>query len=308
MKKIKNILVTGGLGFIGSHLVDKLVKKNYKVFVIDDLSTGLKKNRNTKAKYYFIDINHFIKDNKKLKKIINGKDIDVIFHLAANASVNASLNNPNLMFQVNFNASISIIEACKETNVKKFIFASTSAVYGEPTFLPVNESHITNPISPYGLSKLMFEEYTRYFSQSNNLSIVNFRLPNVYGKRQRPDLEGGVIAIFIDRMKENSIINIFGDGKQKRDWVHVNDIVNAFEKSLKYNFDNEIISLGSLKSNTVNKLFSILKSQLDYKKKPNYLSKRDGDIKFMIMDNKKAFKLLKWKPLIELSKGLKLID
>ena len=305
--KSQNILVTGGLGFIGSHLVDKLIDNGHKVYVIDNLSTGRKRNSNDLAKYYYLDINKFINSSIELIKIIKKNNIHSVFHLAANANVNASLNNPGEMLKVNFNASVAILEACKKTSVKKFIFASTSAVFGEPKYLPVDELHPIDPISPYGLSKLMFENYNKYFSKSSKISIINFRLPNVYGKRQRADLEGGVIAIFSERIKKNLKVNIYGNGNQKRDWVHVIDIVNAFEKSLYYNFKNEVILLGSLQSNTVNKLFALLSNQLHYKKKPTYLKVRDGDIKYMIMDNTKAKKLIKWTPSINFNDGIKLI-
>ena len=301
-----NILVTGGLGFIGSHLVDQLVKKKHKVFIVDDLSTGQKKNKNKLATYYIYDIVKCIDNQKKIKNILKKNKIEDIFHLAADASVNSSLEKPNSILTTNFNASVAIIEACKKTFVKKFIFASTSAVYGEPEYLPVDEKHQCKPKSLYGLSKLMFENYSNFFTENcNEFSVINFRLPNVYGPRQRADLEGGVIAIFFQRMINNNSINIFGDGNQTRDWVHVNDIAAAFIKAIKIQQKkNEIIQLGSNKANTVKKLFLLLKDKLHYEKKPKYCNKREGDIEFMMMSNKKASKILKWSPTVDLKKGL----
>lgn len=305
-----NILVTGGLGFIGSHLVDKLVEKKHKVYVIDNLSTGQKKNKNLFATYYIYDIVKLIKNPKKLKTILKKNKIKVVFHLAADASVNSSLDKPNSILTTNFNASVAIIEACKNTFVKKFIFASTSAVYGEPRYLPVDEQHLTKPKSLYGLSKLMFENYSALLTESyNDFNVVIFRLPNVYGPRQRADLEGGVIAIFSQNMIKNNNLNIYGDGKQTRDWVHVEDIINAFLKAIRINNKkNGIIQLGSGKANTVNRLFTILKKNLNYEKKPNYCEKRAGDIKYMLMTNKKARKIYKWKPSITLEQGLKNLE
>ena len=285
-----NILVTGGLGFIGSHLVDQLVKKKHKVFIVDDLSTGQKKNKNKLATYYIYDIVKCINNKRKIKTILEKNKIKIVFHLAADASVNSSLDKPNSILKTNFNASVAIIDACKNTYVKKFIFASTSAVYGEPSYLPVDEKHQSKPKSLYGLSKMMFENYSIFLTESSDkFSVINFRLPNVYGPRQRADLEGGVIAIFLEKMTNNNTISIFGDGNQTRDWVHVEDIVEAFIKVIKIKHKkNEIIQLGSNNANTVKKLFFLLKEKLHYNKMPTYCKKRDGDIKFMMMSHKKA--------------------
>lgn len=300
------ILVTGGLGFIGSHLVDKLIKKKHKIFVIDNLSSGSKKNINLKATYLFVDLKTFISDEKKLKDFLISNKIETIYHLAANASVNASMSNPLEIIEENFRSSVVLIQASKKTFVKKFLFASTSAVYGEPLYFPVDESHPVDPISVYGLSKLIFEKFLKFFKIRSNISIVIFRLPNVYGERQRSDLEGGVVAIFNDNIKANKNITIFGDGMQKRDWVHVSDIVKAFTLTIEIDIKFEIISLGSEVGNTVNYLFKLLKTKNLYKKIPNIEVKRDGDIKDMTMSYQKAKKILGWKPSLTLKQGLEL--
>ena len=303
-----NILITGGLGFIGSHLVDNLIKKKHKIFVIDNLSTGIKKNLNRNAKYFYYDLKSFISDNTKLNNFLRKYKIKVVYHLAANASVNASQEKPMNMINENFNSSVSLVESCKNTNVKKFIFASTSAVYGEPIYLPVDESHPKRPISIYGLSKYLFENYLKFYSKKSEISSIILRLPNVYGPRQRTDLEGGVIAIFNNKLKSNKKIVIYGTGKQKRDWVHVYDIVEAFTNSLKYRSNYEIFSIGSGIGFTVNKLFKLLCKKYNYEKKPIMKSARPGDILNMIMKFEKAKRKLKWKPKLNFSKGIELID
>tara|TARA_Y200000002_G_scaffold383292_1_gene404949 strand:- start:6119 stop:7036 length:918 start_codon:yes stop_codon:yes gene_type:complete len=303
----KNILVTGGLGFIGSHLVDKLIDEGNSVVVIDDLSTGSKKNLNKKAKYLKIDIKKFINNITKIKKIILDNKINSVFHLAAHASINSNIANPLSIIEVNFNASVAIVEACKNSSVKYFTFTSTAAVYGEPQYFPVDEKHITNPISTYGLSKLMFEQYLKIFSIKSKIKIMILRLPNVYGFRQRSDLEGGVIAIFSEKMKKNKMIKIFGNGKQKRDWVHVSDIVNAAASVSNFNHKFETIVLGSLTGNSINTLIKKLAKIYNYKKEPKVLKKRDNDIKYMLMSNFRAKKKIDWSPKISLDKGLKML-
>jgi len=305
---MKNILVTGGCGFIGSNLVDKLILANHKVFVIDDMSTGLKSNLNPSATYFFDDIGDYINDRKMLFNIIKKNNIQIVYHLAALADVRLSINDPIKCYNINQIASVAILDVCCDADIKKLVFASTSAVYGTPIYQPVDEKHPVDSISPYGLSKLAFEQYAKYKSDGD-MEIIVFRLPNVYGPRQRPDLEGGVVAIFYDLMKKNKNVTFFGDGNQTRDWVHVEDIIKAFiivlEKSLS-NF--EIITLGSGFRNTLWDLFNYLSIVMHYKKSPIIAKERDGDIKHMCMSGKKVKKLLQWKPTIKLANGMKKLD
>ncbi len=305
MKKKHNILVTGGSGFIGSNLVDLLISDGHSVLVIDDLSTGLKINHNSLVSYIEKDLCKYINHPEELVAILNEFKIDTVYHLAASADVFLSMNNPEVVYKINVLASIALLGACAKTKVKKIMFASTSAVYGEPEYLPVDEKHSVNPISPYGLSKLAFEQYLNYFSNNGKMSITVFRLPNVYGPRQRPDLEGGVVAIFYDLMKEHKPVFIFGDGKQTRDWVHVEDIISAFVKALNYKSNFQILLLGSNKETSLNKLFDCLADEIQYKGRPSYKKKRSGDIKNMVMDFEKALDLIGWEPKITLSEGIR---
>ena len=209
-----------------------------------------------------------------------------------------------MVYKINVLSSIALAKACKKTGVEKLVFASTSAVFGEPKYLPVDEDHDTNPISPYGLSKLGFEQYLNYFSIDTDMSITVFRLPNVYGPRQRPDLEGGVIAIFCDLMTQNQPIRMFGDGQQTRDWVYVDDIANAFYKALKNNEKFNIFLLGSDTETSLNNLFACLVDVTGYEQDPQYLDTRAGDIKNMVMTYGKASEFLDWTPRTTLSKGI----
>ena len=168
----KNILVTGGSGFIGSNLVDQLVLFGHNVHVIDDLSTGLICNQNTRASYSHLDLCDYIEDTTEIQSILETKQIDTVYHFAASADIFLSVNNPETVYKINVLASIAFLQACIKSNVKKFIFSSTSAVYGEPQYLPVDERHITNPISPYGLTKLGLEQYITYCSKLCDINLL----------------------------------------------------------------------------------------------------------------------------------------
>jgi len=301
----ENILITGGSGFIGSNLVDFFVKEGHDVYVIDDLSTGLEENHNNQASYFNYDIVNIIDDSRPIKEYIFKNKISIVYHLAASADIFLSINNPEKVYKINLDASVAILNACSKTNVKKFIFASTSAVYGEPEILPVSEDHKTNPISPYGLTKLGFEQYMNFFQINSDIEMVALRFPNVYGFRQRSDLEGGVLAIFEDVMKNNEQIKIFGDGNQTRDWVDVRDIVIALDIAKGYSGKFNIMNLGSGKKTSINTLFNYFKNEMSYTKEPLYLDEREGDIKHMVMDCSRVFKQFKWRPTISLEDGVK---
>jgi len=302
-----NILVTGGCGFIGSNLVDKLIFAKHKVFVIDNMSTGLESNLNSSAIYLYDDIRDYVHDGDKFLKIIKRNNIKVVYHLAALSDVRLSIHDPINCYNVNHLASVAILDVCCDAEINKLVFASTSAVYGMPIYQPVDEKHPVNPISPYGLSKLAFEQHARYKSGSE-MELIVFRLPNVYGPRQRSDLEGGVIAIFHDLMMRNKDVNFYGDGDQTRDWVHVKDIIEAFNIVLEKSLSKfEIFTLGSGVQNTLWDLFHYMASTMNYKKSPLIQKERKGDIRHMCMSREKVKKLLRWKPTIKLADGIKML-
>ena len=278
------ILITGGAGFIGSHIADVLTKNNYKTIIADNLSTGKKENINSDSIFYNIDIKNY----NDIEDIFSKHDIEYIIHLAAQVSVPNSIINPINDAYENIIAALNIIELAKKYNVKKIIVSSTAAVYGIPNTLPIKESHSVNPISYYGLSKLTMEKYTML----SNLEYVICRFSNVYGPRQTPHGEAGVVSIFMDNALNNKDLNIFGDGNQTRDFIYVEDIAFIFLKLIENNISNEILNISTNSSMTINELAERIIKISNKNIKINYFDKRDGDIEHSILDNTRLLNIM----------------
>ena len=221
---MEKVLITGGSGFIGSHVVDKFIANNYEVVVVDNLVTGNYKNIDGKKITF---VNEDIRNIKKLEEIFVNNKISHVIHMAAQVSVSASVENIKYDAEENIIALINILELSKKYGIKKVLFSSTAAVYGIPEEVPSKESNKTSPLSPYGLSKLVGEEYLKMYSKLFGVNYVILRYANVYGPRQSANREAGVVSIFNDKIKENSDIFIEGDGNQTRDFVYVKDVANA---------------------------------------------------------------------------------
>ncbi|MGE4384338.1 MAG: SDR family NAD(P)-dependent oxidoreductase [Endomicrobiaceae bacterium] len=296
-----NILVTGGAGFIGSNITDALIEKKHKVIILDDLSTGNKRNINKKAKFY----NFSVTDADKTERIFNKEKIDVVIHHAAQLDVRKSVADPSFDAEVNIKGTINILESSRKNNVKKIIFASSGGtIYGECSKKAPDEKAFANPLSPYGVAKLSVEHYIKCYNAIYGLKYTILRYANVYGPRQDPYGEAGVVAIFIGKMLKNEEIFIFGDGKQLRDYVYVQDVVAANLKALT-KADNEIINIGTNETLSVNRLAKELAAITEYKQKPVYKKKRSGELFKSCLDNTKAKKILKWKPETDIKTGLK---
>lgn len=289
------ILVTGGAGFIGSHMVDIFIENNYKVIVADNLSTGRKENINSKAVFYNIDI----KDYKALENIFQNNNIKYVIHLAAQVSVPNSMRNPINDANENIIASLNVLELSKKYNIKKIIVSSSAAVYGVPKYLPIDENHTVNPISYYGLSKITMEKYIELY----NIDYIICRFSNVYGPRQTPHGEAGVVSIFIDNFINNKEINIFGNGKQTRDFIYVKDIAKIFLELINKNVSRQILNISTNSAITINNLFENVVKISNKNIKANYLDVREGDIEHSILDNKKLLSLIDI-DFIDIKKGL----
>ncbi|PWA12711.1 UDP-glucose 4-epimerase [Pueribacillus theae] len=292
-------IVTGGAGFIGSHLVEELINNGAEVHVLDNLTSGDLHNIHSSTVVHIEDIR-----SEKAKEIILREKPDALFHLAAQADVERSIRNPRDDADVNINGTINVLQAGHEASVKKVIFSSTSAVYGSLQKELISEDDLAIPISYYGLSKLTAEAYIRLFSQLYGISYTILRYGNVYGPRQLAKGEGGVIAVFLDKIKNKSPLIIYGDGEQTRDFVYVKDVVQANLFAINRG-NQKTIHISTAQSTSINHLLKMLKqihrSEIDTVFKPA----RIGDIKHSCLDNRRAHQLLKWHPKFDIFKGLK---
>jgi len=295
------ILVTGGAGFIGSHLVDALVQKKHRVFVIDNLSTGFKKNVNPKAKFYKADI----AQHKKIGSIIKKEKPDVIFHQAAQIDVRKSVENPIFDAEINILASVNLIKLAKDYGVKKFIFASTGgAIYGDTNNRPTPETESEWPLSPYGIAKLTTDKFLHYYHEIHGLNFTSLRYANVYGPRQNPHGEAGVVAIFLNKMPNNKQPIINGNGKQTRDYVYVDDVVGANLLALKYFKKTGIYNVGTGKEKNVNELFWEINKHFANKSKEVHGPAKIGEQKTSCLSYRKIKKDFGWKPKVKFSDGI----
>lgn len=293
---MEKILITGGAGFIGSHVCDLLISNGYEVVIVDNLSSGNKKNLNSQAKFYNMDIN-----SEDLYRVFEENKIDYVFHFAAQANVSFSTKYPKIDATENILGSINILELAKKYGVKKFIPASTAAVYGVPKTLPVDEEHETTCLSCYGISKLTMEQYVKL----SGVNYIIFRFANVYGPRQSAEGEAGVVAIFADKMKRNEDIKINGDGEQTRDFVFVKDIAQACLRAVQIDVKGEIINVSTNSAISINELFETMKIKYNYGKTAEHGEDRLGDIKHSVLDNRKCLNMLGFMPETPLKEGLK---
>lgn len=292
------VLVTGGAGFIGSHIVETLLENNMETVVVDNLVTGHKHYIPSRAAFYQFDIR-----DPDIEKVFMIEKPDFVIHQAAQVSVQESVKQPLYDCSENIMATINILQSCIKYNVKKFIYASTAAAYGNPKYLPIDENHDLNPVSFYGLSKLTSETYTQLFAKLSGLKYTILRYSNVYGARQDANGEAGVISIFIDRLLKNDSPIIYGDGKQTRDFIFVKDVAYANFLALR-NADNQICNISSNQQTSVNELLDIICSVMKIEDKRIYKEKRPGDIIYSSLLNNKAKKYLNWEPQFSLLQGL----
>ncbi|MBI5207373.1 MAG: NAD-dependent epimerase/dehydratase family protein [Candidatus Firestonebacteria bacterium] len=294
------ILVTGGAGFIGSSVSDALIESGHQVVIIDNLSTGFKKNINKKAKFYKIDIR-----DKKINEIFENEKPDFVNHHAAQMDVRKSIQEPEYDADVNILGSLNIIENCIKYKVKKIIYISTGgAVFGEPVYLPADEKHPINPICHYGISKHTVEHYLFLYNYLYGLNFTVLRYPNVFGPRQNPHGEAGVNAIFIGKMLLNEVPTIYGDGEQLRDYVYIEDIVQANILALAKG-DKGIYNIGTKKGVSVNQIYTTLQKILNFHKPANYAPSRPCEINKIFLNGSLVNKELGWSPKISFEEGLR---
>src|SRR5260370_5346978 len=297
------ILVTGGAGFIGSHVVDAYVAAGHEVAVLDNLSTGREDNVNRSARLHRVDVT----DLARVQETVASVRPDVVNHHAAQSEVPKSVADPGHDAHVNVVGGLNVLRACIDNSVRKVIFSSTGgALYGEPDVVPADEDHPIRPLSPYGTSKFAFEQYLATFERTFKLRFTTLRYANIYGARQ--DFfaeEGRVIAIFASRMIEEKPVTIDGDGNQSRDMLHVGDVAMANLAALEKG-DGGTYHISTGIPGTVNDLFRKLATLTEYKLEPRFGPSRKGDVYRIALDNTRARQELGWEPRIQLEEGLRL--
>jgi len=295
------ILVTGGAGFIGSHTVDAIVASGqHQVSVIDDLSTGKKHQINPGARFHETNL----RDADAVKGVIAKETPEVIVHLAAQMDVRRSVADPAFDAQVNVLGFLNLMEAGRAHGLKRVIFSSTGgAIYGEQDEFPATEDHPKRPVSPYGVSKLATEAYLFFYKVQYGIDYTALRYGNVYGPRQDPHGEAGVVAIFCGRMLERKPCTIFGDGKQTRDYVFVGDIVRANLAAASSNVSGAV-NVGTGIETSVNDLYHTLGTVADVTRPPEYEPARPGEQSRSVISPARAAEVLQWRPQVDLAHGL----
>lgn len=297
------VLVTGGAGFIGSHIVDQLIAAEHEVAVVDSLwaeGGGKESNLNSQARFYRADIT----DEAALARIFDEVRPEAVSHQAAQHSVAVSTKNPQLDARVNVIGLLNVLSNSARVGVKKVVFASSGATYGTPTRLPIDEDTPQRPESPYGITKMVAEHYLRYWQESQGLNYTALRYGNVYGPRQDPNGEAGVIAIFAKRFLTQQPVRIDWDGEQRKDYVFVEDVARANVLALSRG-DNDIFCIGSGAPTSVNEIYEVLANLTGYEPEITRAPKRPGDIYLSYFNSSKAERLLGWKPSVTFAEGVK---
>jgi len=295
------ILITGGAGFIGSNVADRMIEEGHGIAIVDDLSTGFRENIPTQAAFYEASVT----DREAIHTLFEMEKPEIVIHHAAQMDVRKSTQDPVFDATVNILGSIILLEESVRAGTRKIIYASTGgAVYGEPQYLPADEDHPINPVSQYGISKHTVEHYLYLYGYNYGLRYTILRYPNVYGPRQNPHGEAGVVAIFTQKMLAGTSPAIFGDGSQTRDYTFVGDIVEANVLSLTRG-DGGIYNVGTGVETSVQQIFDTLKEILQVDLEPVYAPPRLGEIRRICLNSNRAAKELGWRPSHTFLEGLR---
>ena len=297
---MKKVLITGGAGFIGSHIIEVLKKEDCDITVLDNLHTGLRANVPENVRLIEMDIR-----DKCVIDIFERYQFDVVLHLAGQTMVNVSVDDPFYDADVNIMGTVNILESCRKTGVKRVIFSSTAATYGNIEEVPIREEFSVNPLSFYGLSKLTVEKYLKLYHDLYGLEYVILRYANVYGERQGDGGEGGVISIFTKKIAKDESFVIHGDGKQTRDFVYAGDVARANWYAANTEYCNTIYNVSTNSETSIRELVDLLESASGKTIDRQYGDRREGDIYRSVLDNSKIVTNLNWRPMINLQEGLK---
>lgn len=294
------VLITGGAGFIGSHIAELFLNHGHSVIVIDNLSSACKPVAPKGAKLHNVDI----KDRQRLEGIFKENRPDAVIHLAAQKSVSRSISDPISDAEENIIGSLTLLEVARTRGVDRVVFPSTGGVYSPKSPVPVKENHPTLPLSPYALAKLTCEHYLRFYSDHHGLKTVIFRIANVYGPRQNPYGEAGVVSIFSERLKKSQPLVIHGDGKQTRDYVYVEDVAQAFLKAV-LNSKSVTVNIGTNTETSLLELAQTLMEAVGKKVPIEFQSAKPGELYRSSLDYSTAKRLFGWQPTTLLVDGLR---
>lgn len=294
------VLVTGAAGFIGSSVTDLLIENKHTVIAVDNLLTGKSGNLNPSAKFYEVDIC----DRERLERVFMFERPEIVFHLAAQVDVTKSIDQPCLDAQSNVIGSLNVLEAGRKYGMRKIVYSNSGgAGSGEPQYLPIDEEHPIEPMSHYGVSKHTVEHYLKIYSGIYGIRFVSLRYANIYGPRQDPYGEGGVVAIFSHKLLNNIRPVIFGDGNQTRDFMYVRDVARVnllcIDKA-----DDQILNVGTGRETSVNDLFRMMKEATRSDLEPIYAQERKGEIRRSVLGVERMKRILSWQPEIDLNNGL----
>jgi UDP-glucose 4-epimerase len=293
------VLVTGGAGFIGSHIIEKLLLEGCQVIVMDNLSTGRREHVPGEVGFINMDIR-----SAEVDGLFAAERFDHVIHLAAQTMVPRSLADPAFDCAINVQGSINILEACRKTGVRRVIFSSSAAVYGDTTVLPVIEGTPQQPTSFYGLTKLTMEKYLALYSRLFGLEYVVLRYANVYGERQGDGGEGGVVSIFARLLRQEKALTIFGDGEQTRDFVYAGDVATANYQALMTENANAVYNISTGTETSVNELITRMEEAAGKVVARVNVAPREGDIYRSFLDRSAATKGLAWQPCVGLAEGV----
>ncbi len=295
-----NILITGGAGFIGSHVGDECIRAGHKVIILDDLSSGVIENVHPDAVFHRIDIR-----DGSVGEILAREKVDVIIHHAAQMNVRTSVEDPAFDASVNILGSINLMEAGRKAGVRKFIFASTGgAIYGEQEYFPADEDHPTKPASPYGISKLAVEHYLRVYHETYGIVFINLRYANVYGPRQSPHGEAGVVAIFASKLLAGVQPVVNGDGKQTRDYIYIDDVVTANLSAL-HHPACDVFNVGTGMETDVNAIYEHLRRLTSSPIAAVHGPPKAGEQLRSVLDSTHLRRSFDWSPSVSLEEGLR---
>lgn len=294
------ILVTGGAGFIGSHVADGFIEEDHDVHIVDNFETGREENVPDAATLHRLDVR-----DEAVDELFAQEQFDVLCHHAAQMDVRRSVADPQYDADVNVLGFLNLMEAGRAHGLKRVLFASTGgAIYGEPAYAPQDEEHPLRPLSPYGITKLTTEKYLYFYAEQYDIDYVSLRYANIYGPRQNPHGEAGVVAIFTRSMLDGEQPVIYGDGEQTRDYVYVGDVVRANKAALRYD-GSGIFNVGTARETSVNELFYALRDLIDESVPEKHAAAKPGEQQRSILGYKLAEEELGWTPEVDLEEGLR---